>query len=126
MGTKREAREPTNLVFSTAPICWLRWMSSTSRFCRTFSLPAHCWMKLCCSRSSTLGRSSKSLIRHLRGGPERSRRFTPKSLQIFAQAAQTDLQMKWLKASDQSSGWWRVGGGFLSEEQMEKINGKIR
>lgn len=38
----------------------------------------------------------------------------------------THLQMKSLKLSDQSSGWWRVGGGFLLEEGMEKINGKIR
>lgn len=38
----------------------------------------------------------------------------------------THLQMKSLKSSDQSSGWWRVGGGFLLREGMEKINGKIR
>lgn len=38
----------------------------------------------------------------------------------------THLQMKSLKPSDQSSGWWRVGGGFLLKEEMEKINGKIR
>lgn len=38
----------------------------------------------------------------------------------------THLQMKSLKLSDQSSGWWRVGGGFLLKEGMEKINGKIR
>lgn len=83
-------------------------------------------MKLCCSRSSTLGRSSKSLIRHLRGGPERFWRFRPKTLEVSDQAARTDLQIKSLKASDQSSGWWRVGGGFLSKGEMEKINGKIR
>lgn len=28
--------------------------------------------------------------------------------------------MKSLKLSDQSSGWWRVGGGFLLKEEMEK------
>lgn len=28
----------------------------------------------------------------------------------------THLQMKSLKSSDQSSGWWRVGGGFLLKE----------
>lgn len=39
---------------------------------------------------------------------------------------ETHLQMKSLKSSDQSSGWCRVGGGFLLGEEMEKINGKIR
>lgn len=38
----------------------------------------------------------------------------------------THLQMKSLKLSDQISGWWRVGGGFLFKGGMEKINGKIR
>lgn len=41
-------------------------------------------------------------------------------------SSHTHLQMKSLKLSDQSSGWWRVGGGFLLKEGMEKINGKIR
>lgn len=50
----------------------------------------------------------------------------PKTAQLSDGAAWTDLQMKSLKASDQSSGWWRVGGGFLSGGEMEKINGKIR
>lgn len=30
------------------------------------------------------------------------------------------LQMKSLKSSDQSSGWWRVGGGFLLKESNGK------
>lgn len=38
----------------------------------------------------------------------------------------TYLQIKSLKSSDQSSGWWRVGGGFLLKEEIEKINRKIR
>lgn len=55
------------LVFSISPICWLRSVSSMSCFCRIFSLPTVCLMNTCCRRSSTLGLSSKSLIRHLRG-----------------------------------------------------------
>ena len=53
------------LVFSMFPSCWLRSMCSIKCFCRTFSLPRICWRKTCWRRSRTLGRSSKSLIRHL-------------------------------------------------------------
>lgn len=34
--------------------------------------------------------------------------------------------MKSLKASDQSSGWWRVGGGFLSGGEMGPMSREIR
>lgn len=62
-----------------------------------------------------------------RGAQSAFGRFPPpKTTRLSDGAAWTDLQMKSLKPSDQSSGWWRVGGGFLSSGEMEKINGKIR
>lgn len=136
------------------PICWLRSMSSINCFCSIFSLPTVCLMNTCWSRSSTFGLSSKSLIRHLWGevgeeGKGRSRSAMhfldlnskhlvfALSVEIFiirrgnhlqkAQSFHTHLQMKSLKLSDQSSGWWRVGGGFLfKRKEWEKINGEIR
>lgn len=125
------------LVFSITPICWLRSMSSISCFCRIFSLPTVCLMNTCWSRSRTFGRSSKSLIRHLRGGRRSTERQGKDlysrhlviSVNIYyshRKDKHTHLQMKSLNSSDQSSGWWRVGGGFLLKEEMEKINGKIR
>lgn len=62
------------LVFSMTPICWLRSMSSINCFCSIFSLPTVCLMNTCCSRSSTFGLSSKSLIRHLWGGEKKRER----------------------------------------------------
>ena len=120
------------LVFSMTPICWLRSMSSISCFCRTLSRPLVRLMNTCWSRSSTFGLSSKSLIRHLPGRKEEESRgrflgFIFKlNAVIFCQckyllftnrsSSHTHLQMKSLKLSDQSSGWWRVGGGFLRKE----------
>ncbi len=132
------------LVFSMTPICWLRSMSSINCFCSIFSLPTICLMNTCCSRSSTFGLSSKSLIKHLWGGGRKGKRRTSEvnfleitfkvHLVTYCQckylfynrgitniaASITHLQMKSLKSSDQSSGWWRVGGGFL----LKGRNGK--
>lgn len=125
----------------------MRSISSINCFWSTFSLPTICLMNTCWSRSSTFGLSSKSLIRHLQNGKERAEEAEGNFLDLYSNYIRlcthtvniyslqrhdkqgsilTHLQMKSLKFSDQSSGWWRVGGGFLFKGGIEKINGKIR
>lgn len=75
------------LVFSIMPICWLRSISSISCFCSVFSRPTICLMKTCWRRSNTLGLSSKSFIRHLKGTQAKNGRICAKMSKIPHQMA---------------------------------------
>lgn len=53
------------LVFATEPSRCCSWISSASCFCRDISFPCTCLINGCSKRWVTVGRFSKSLIRHL-------------------------------------------------------------
>lgn len=82
------------LVFSITPICWLRSISSISCFCSVFSRPTICLMKTCWRRSNTLGLSSKSFIRHLKGTQAKYRRICAKMFKIPHQMATDKNQIQ--------------------------------
>jgi len=82
------------LVFSITPICWLRSISSISCFCNILSRPTICLMKTCWRRSNTLGLSSKSFIRHLKGTQSKNGRICAERSKMSHQMANDKDQIQ--------------------------------